>query len=86
VEGGERAGERTIRFGSRMSDANRQYVDSRFDFGLQFGGGLSVGVGPGALIGDVRYGLGLTDLYDEDKSKNRAFAFTLGYAIPLTGK
>ncbi len=86
VEGGERAGERPIRFGDRGSDVNRQYVDSRFDFGLQFGGGLSVGVGPGALIGDVRYGLGLTDLYDEDKSRNRAFAFTLGYAIPLTGK
>lgn len=86
VEGGETPGERAIRFGSRGSDANRQYVDSRFDFGLQFGGGVRVGVGPGAVIGDVRYGLGLTDLYDEDRSKNRAFAFTLGYAIPLSGK
>jgi hypothetical protein len=86
VEGGEMPGEQAIRFGSRRSGENRQYVDSRFDFGLQFGGGVSVGLGPGAVIGDVRYGLGLTDLYDENKSKNRSFAFTLGYAIPLFGK
>ncbi len=85
VEGGERAGETDIRFGDASNDG-RRYLDSRFDFGLQFGGGIGIGIGPGAVLADVRYGLGLTDLTDANRSKNRAFAFTLGYAIPLSGK
>ncbi len=85
VEGGEEPGETGIRFGNPANDG-RRYLDSRFDFGLQFGGGVGVGLGPGSLLADVRYGLGLTDLSDATKSKNRNFAFTLGYAIPLSGK
>jgi hypothetical protein len=85
VEGGENAGETDIRFGDASNDG-RRYLDNRFDFGLQFGGGGSFGLGPGALIADIRYGLGLSDLNDEDKAQNRTFAFTLGYAIPLSGK
>jgi hypothetical protein len=38
------------------------------------------------VVADIRHGLGLGDLNDEARAKNRAFAFTLGYAIPLTGK
>jgi hypothetical protein len=85
VEGGANAGETDIRFGDSNNDG-RRYLDNRFDFGLQFGGGGSFGLGPGAVIADIRYGLGLSDLNDEDKAKNRTFAFTLGYAIPLSGK
>ncbi len=85
VEGGENAGETDIRFGDPSNDG-RRYLDNRFDFGLQFGGGASIGAGPGSVVVDARYGLGLSDLNDESKSKNRAFAFTLGYAIPLSGR
>ncbi len=85
IEGGEDDGETDIRFGDPTNDG-RRYLDNRFDFGVQFGGGVNLGLGPGAVIADVRYGLGISDLNDEDKSKNRTFAFTLGYAIPLSGK
>jgi hypothetical protein len=85
VEGGEQSGETGIRFGDASSDG-RRYVDNRFDFGLQFGGGVGIGLGPGSVIADVRYGLGLTDLNDDNRSKNRVFAFTMGYSIPLSGK
>ena len=85
IEGGENADETDIRFGDSANDG-RRYLDNRFDFGLQFGGGGSFGLGPGSIVADIRYGLGLTDLNDEDKAKNRTFAFTLGYAIPLRGK
>lgn len=85
VEGGEDAGETDIRFGDPANDG-RRYLDNRFDFGVQFGGGASIGAGPGSVVVDVRYGLGLSDLNNDARSKNRAFAFMLGYAIPLSGK
>ncbi len=65
---------------------------NRLDIGLQFGGGVGLGVGPGSLLLDARYGFGLTDIYSfqnasdsENKSKNNVFQFTLGYAIPFGG-
>ncbi len=65
---------------------------NRLDIGLQFGGGVGFGVGPGSLLLDARYGFGLTNLYNlegapdsENKSKNNVFQFTLGYAIPFGG-
>jgi hypothetical protein len=85
VEGGPNAGETDIRFGDGSGEGRRS-LDNRFDFGLQFGGGASIGAGPGSMVVDVRYGLGLTDLNDDTRSKNRAFAFMLGYAIPLPAK
>jgi hypothetical protein len=81
VEGGET----DIRVGDSSNDG-RRYLDSRFDFGLQFGGGVGIGLGPGSVLADVRYGLGLTDLSDATRCKNCNFAFTLGYIIPLSGK
>jgi len=70
---------------------------NRLDLGLQFGGGVGLAVGPGALLLDARYGMGLNYFYkgrtdnnsngdNEPNFKNRVFAFTLGYAIPLGGK
>lgn len=70
---------------------------NRLDIGVQFGGGVGLTVGPGAVLLDARYGLGLTNFYkgntdnssdaDNDPNiKNRVFAFTLGYAIPLGSK
>ncbi len=65
---------------------------NKLDIGLQFGGGVGFGLGPGSLMLDARYGFGLTDIRKEagvadsfNKSKNNVFQFTLGYAIPLGG-
>lgn len=35
-----------------------------FEAGIAFGGGLNIGVGPGDLTFDVRYVMGLTDIFD----------------------
>lgn len=66
---------------------------NKLDIGLQFGGGVGFGLGPGSLMLDARYGFGLTDIRNEsgvadsmNKSKNNVFQFTLGYAIPLGGQ
>lgn len=55
------------------------------DFGLQMGAGVAIPAGPGKLIVDGRYNLGLTDIADAKSinAKNRGFAISLGYAIPL---
>jgi hypothetical protein len=79
-----------VKFGS---DDDADY-DNRIELGAQFGGGIGYKIGPGALLLDIRYGLGLSNLYkadddmssDEAKSKNRVIAISLGYAIPFGGK
>ncbi len=82
-----------------------QYFDPRYfnrlDVGMQFGGGVGLSIGPGDLLLDARYGLGLSHFYkggntdyqypvtiiDPDPNiKNRVLALTLGYAIALGGK
>lgn len=86
----------SVKFGPQplMANSNDVYVDNQTDFGLQFGGGIGYQVGPGSLLLDVRYGLGMTNLYNlgdkqsagANKSQNRVLALSLGYAIPLGGK
>ncbi|GAB4401346.1 MAG: hypothetical protein OHK0053_23910 [Microscillaceae bacterium] len=66
------------------------YLDNRLDFGLQFGGGVSLQLGPGSVVLDARYGLGLSNWFEEEdlidtQSSNRTFALSLGYMIPLGG-
>lgn len=57
------------------------------DVGALFGGGLSFEAGPGALLVEGSYNLGLTNLAedaDEGESvKNRAFYVTAGYTFPI---
>ena len=55
----------------------------RIDVGLQFGGGVGFEAGPGSLILDLRYGVGLLNVYEDRSLKNRALALSLGYALPL---
>jgi len=70
---------------------------NRVDAGVQFGGGIGLKAGRGAVLLDARYGMGLTNFFkgnrdngtptdDRANVQNRVFAFTLGYAIPLGGK
>lgn len=64
------------------------YVDNRLDYGIQLGAGVLLF--KRALL-DVRYALGLKDLYDKDESlarvmspgKNRVFMFSVGYRFNL---
>ena len=57
------------------------------DFGLLFGGGLGFPAGPGAFNVDVRYDLGLTDIFDDDADevelKNRNFQAVAGYSVSI---
>ncbi|KAB1231878.1 porin family protein [Chryseobacterium viscerum] len=55
------------------------------DFGVQMGAGIAIPAGPGKMIIDGRYNLGLSNISDEKgvDVKNRGFTVSLGYAIPL---
>lgn len=59
-------------------------TDNRLDLGASFGVGLGYGVGPGMLNLDVRYGFGLSSVYDggdddDSKMKNSVFGVSLAY-------
>jgi hypothetical protein len=88
-----------LRFGDKENTDETWYIDkedyNRVDLGMQFGGGLALQAGPGSLILDARYGLGLSNFRkapetipsgmskSDFKNQNRVFALSLGYAIPL---
>lgn len=57
----------------------------RSDWGVQFGLGLTQRLGFGSLQLEGRYGLGLSNI-DPSESHNRVISFTVGYAIPLSGR
>lgn len=57
-----------------------------FDWGIVGGGSFSWAAGPGDVLFDIRYDLGLTDIDDTEpvaSVKNTNFQFLLGYAFPL---
>ena len=60
---------------------------SRFDFGLIFGAGMGLDAGPGKIVLDARYDLGLFNLStleeSDNKVYNRGFGFSMGYMVPL---
>jgi opacity protein-like surface antigen len=91
-----------IRFGDQESTDEVYYMSTeefnRIDLGLQFGAGVGFQVGPGTLLLDARYGLGMSNFVKAQKEtfggvtismpadgKSRTLAFTVGYAIPLGG-
>src|SRR5688572_10032171 len=58
----------------------------KFDVGAMFGAGLAFPAGPGAIVIDGRFNLGLMNIIDDetdDSFKHRTFSFTAGYQIPL---
>ncbi len=79
-----------VKFGTDPNDADDEiYFDNAIDFGLQMGGGVKAG----PVVIDFRYGLGLSNLYDEEdgftgdwKIKNGSFQLTVGFPILLGGK
>lgn len=75
-----------IKFGDMPDnyDGTDYYIDNSIDFGLQIGGGVTIAE---KIIIDIRYGLGLSDLFDEadgsGESRNRVLQFTVGVPIRL---
>jgi hypothetical protein len=81
-------GEQTTEKISEDINFDKDGID-RFDFGLIFGAGVEAKLGPGAVVLDGRYNLGL---YDIDRSAevnpnpelyNRGIAVSIGYMLPL---
>lgn len=52
-----------------------------FDAGILFGAGMDIRLGSGAITGDIRYSLGLSDVYDTPQGglRNRSLELALGY-------
>lgn len=75
-----------------MIDKENKFIQNygsaptKFEFGVQMGAGIALPVGPGKIIVDGRYALGLTDVSKSAGIKNRGIMASLGYAIPLGGK
>lgn len=66
---------------------------NRLELGLYFGGGLQKELGVGSIVLDARFGLGLTDLNNEENKpddyepiKFNNYTVSIGYMIPLGGK
>lgn len=65
----------TFDSGFILYDTSKEFEPRNFDWGLNFGGGFKTN--SGVSLG-VRYHLGLNDIYDEDKPKNRVWQFYIG--------
>jgi hypothetical protein len=92
IDGKTENGNITTHFSDEWRTNADEYI-SGFDFGFAFGGGAQFKVGPGNIIFDIRYTLGLTNtnkLTDQEKAdgftesdlqkdKNGALMFATGY-------
>ncbi len=60
---------------------------NRFDIGAAVGAGMEFSAGPGAIIFDLRYVLGISDATKEkdldERIKNRSFQIGVGYVVRL---
>ena len=64
---------------------------NRLDIGLAFGAGVLYKLGPGSLMGELRYDLGLSNLTkytgteppDAENIKNRVFTISVGYLFKI---
>ena len=56
------------------------------ELGLVLGGGIDIDFSVGTLMGDIRYGLGLTDVIEDGdvSGRNRGFMITAGLAVDLS--
>jgi len=59
-----------------LFDTSQEFNPSSFDWGVNFGGGFKTDTG---VSFGVRYHLGLGDIYDEGKPKNRVWQFSIGF-------
>lgn len=67
-------------------DFDEDKID-RFNFSVVFGAGVGVDLGPGKVVADARYDLGLYNMSTNDDSDfkfyDRAFGLSVGYMIPF---
>lgn len=75
-----------LSYGGDMDSLDDSDLDTKVLFSLVFGAAVSYKVGPGAIVGDIRYDLGLTKLTidtegDGDFGTPRALLFSVGYGI-----
>jgi hypothetical protein len=72
-------------------DCSTAGVESKStDFGIFFGGGIDLAVGPGALMFDVLYNLGMSNINDVPEAdqyelKNKNIQILVGYAFLFGG-
>ena len=68
-----------VKFGDG-EDEETLYVEKKTDFGLQFGGGVIIAE---KVMIDLRYGAGLSTLFEDESVKNNVLQFTVGIPINL---
>ncbi len=72
-----------VKFGDAPENSDDSYYDNRLDLGFQLGAGVLIAE---KVIIDIRYGSGLTNLYDDEggeKVKSRNNVFQIAVGIPL---
>lgn len=79
VSEGSFSGEADVKFGDG-DDEEVFYIEKKTDFGLQLGGGVIIAE---KIMIDLRYGLGLSSLYEDGKVKNNVLQFTVGVPLNL---
>jgi hypothetical protein len=82
-EEGDESGETDIKFGDEDESSDDYYIEKGTDISFQIGAGVIVAE---KVMIDVRYGLGLTDLYDDGSVKNNVLQFTVGIPLSIGGK
>lgn len=63
---------------SGLFSTSQEYNPNSFDYGVNFGAGIKTDSG---VSFGVRYHLGLGDLYDNNKAKNRVLQFSIGFHL-----
>ncbi|MDY7393711.1 porin family protein [Aureibaculum sp. 2210JD6-5] len=61
-----------------LFDISQEFEPSNFDWGFSFGGGVKTNSG---VSFGVRYHLGLGDIYEDNKPRNRVWQFSVGFSI-----
>ena len=70
--------------GSSVSTTGFASGSKKLEFGYLLGAGVSYSVGPGYLLGELRYQFGLTNTTNTaEYSRNRVFGIIASYIIPL---
>lgn len=70
--------------GTRDCDDSEGFSVKTLDLGVGAGFGVSMDMGTWKLLADARYGLGLSDIFEDVDMRNRGFGITAGASFPLT--
>lgn len=76
----------TYKDSSGISVTSKKFAEGskKLEFGYMIGAGVSYSLGPGYLLGELRYQFALTNTSNQtDYSRNRVFSINASYMIPL---